>query len=52
MTDRYTHVRLNDERAGLAMLPDLMAKPSGEQAGATGTDDAVVVSDQQPYPTR
>ena len=50
MTDRYTHVRLNDERAALAMLPDLTAKPTCEQARATGTDDAVV-SDQQPYST-
>ena len=30
MTDRYTHVRLNDERAALQMLPDLTARPSGE----------------------
>ncbi len=49
MTDRYTHVRLNDERAALAMLPDLTVRPSDEQARATGTDDAVV-TDQQPYP--
>jgi integrase len=51
MTDRYTHVRLNDERAALEMLPDLTAKPSDEQGRATGTDNAVV-TDQQPYPTR
>jgi integrase len=50
MTDRYTHVRLNDERAALAMLPDLMAKPTDEQARATGTDNAVA-SDQPPHPT-
>ena len=50
MTDRYTHVRLNDERAALAMLPDLTARPSDEQARATGTDDAVVIG-QQPNPT-
>jgi len=50
MTDRYTHVRLNDERAALAMMPDLMAKPSSERAKATGTDNAVG-ADQQPYPT-
>ena len=49
MTDRYTHVRLNDERAALEMLPDLTAKPTDEQARATGTDDAEV-SDQQGYP--
>ncbi len=42
MTDRYTHVRLNDERAALDLLPDLAAKPNSEQARATGTDDAVV----------
>jgi hypothetical protein len=51
MTDRYTHVRLNDERAALAMLPNLTAGPSDEGARATGTDDAVVVSDQQPNQT-
>jgi len=50
MTDRYTHVRLNDERAALAMLPDLTARSSDERARATGTDNAVV-TDQQPYPT-
>jgi len=50
MTDRYTHVRLNDERAALAMLPDLTARPSDEQARATGTDNAVVTN-PQPYPT-
>ena len=49
MTDRYTHVRLNDERAALAMLPDLMARPSDEQGRATGTDNAVV-ADEQPCP--
>jgi integrase len=49
MTDRYTHVRLHDERAALEMLPDLTAKPSNEQARATGTDGAVL-TDQQPYP--
>jgi len=48
MTDRYTHVRPNDERAALAILPDLTARPSDEQARATGTDDAVA-GDQQGY---
>jgi integrase len=50
MTDRYTHIRLHDERAALEMLPDLTltARPSDEQALATGTDDGVV-SDQQEY---
>jgi hypothetical protein len=42
MTDRYTHVRVNDERAALDLLADLAAKPDSEQARATGTDDAVV----------
>jgi hypothetical protein len=50
MTDRYTHIRLNDERAALAMLPDLKQKPSYEQAKATGTDNAIV-TDQQVNPT-
>ena len=50
MTDRCTHVRLTDERAALAMMPDLTAKPSDEQAKATGTDDAIVTG-QQPNPT-
>ncbi len=49
MTDRYTHVRLNDERAALEMLPDLTARPSDEQARATGTDYAVAC-DQQGNP--
>jgi hypothetical protein len=48
---RYTHVRLNDERAALEMLPDLTTRPSDEQTRATGTDDGVV-SDQQGYPAR
>ena len=50
MTDRYTHVRLNDERAALAMLPDLTTGPTDEQARATGTDNGVV-TDVQSYPT-
>ncbi len=51
MTDRYTHVRLHDERAALETLPDLTARPSDEQARATGTDGAVL-TDQQPYPVQ
>jgi integrase len=41
MTDRYTHVRLHDERAALDNLPDLSA-PSSEQQRVlkTGTDDS------------
>jgi len=50
MTDRYTHVRLNDERAALAMLPDLTTRPSDEQARATGTDNTLV-TEQPSYPT-
>jgi integrase len=50
MTDRYTHVRLHDERAALEALPDLTARPSDEQGRATGTDDSVV-SEQRGYPT-
>ncbi len=42
MTDRYTHVRLNDERSALALLPDLTRQPKSEQAKATGTDDVNV----------
>lgn len=42
MTDRYTHVRLNDERSALALLPDLTKQPSSERAKATGTDDVNV----------
>ena len=54
MTDRYTHVRLNDERAALSMLPDLIALPNSEQARATGTDDTVATdqSKKTTYPVR
>jgi hypothetical protein len=51
MTDRYTHVRLNDERAALAMLPDPTAKPSEVKAKVTGTDDALA-TDHELFPTR
>jgi len=37
MTDRYTHVRLHDERAALDLLPDLSA-PDRQTQKATGTD--------------
>ncbi len=37
MTDRYTHVRLNDERAALELLPDLTT-PDTQSQRATGTD--------------
>ncbi len=42
MTDRYTHIRLNDERAALNLLPDLDVSKTTEYARATGTDDANV----------
>ncbi len=41
MTDRYTHVRLTDERAALDVLPDYGAPSSKKQkAVKTGTDDS------------
>ena len=42
-TDRYTHVRLNDERAALEMLPDL-SRPETQSQRATGTDGRHVTS--------
>ena len=51
MTDRYTHVRLNDERSALELLPDLTKQPRSERTKATGTDD-VVVTDQLLNTTR
>jgi len=39
MTDRYTHIRLHDERAALETLPDLSFPSEGQQkATATGTE--------------
>jgi len=46
MTDRYTHIHLHDERAALALLPDLTEGPQQEQAKATGTDDMILSQDQ------
>ena len=45
MTDRYTHIRLHDERAALETLPDL-SQPSKlkQEAAATGTYDKPVDS--------
>ena len=40
MTNRYTHVRMNDERAALALLPDLTAPAESEATKKTGTHDA------------
>jgi integrase len=51
MTDRYTHVRLNDERAALSLLPDLTGEPNSERAKATCTDNTVVTG-QQPARAR
>ncbi len=39
MTDRYTHVRLNDERAALGLLPDLTLPAESEAVKKTGTHD-------------
>ncbi len=36
----YTHLALEDRTEAIAKLPDLDAKPAGEAARATGTDDA------------
>ena len=47
MTDRYTHVRLVDERAALEMLPDLTQAPDQESARKTGTDGEFVTPDEQ-----
>jgi hypothetical protein len=44
MTDRYTHVRLNDEREALDLLPDLTVEPDSKEARATGTDNTVVTN--------
>jgi len=45
MTDRYTHIRLHDERAALETLPDF-SQPSKrkQEAVATGTDDKPIDS--------
>ncbi len=42
MTDRYTHVRLNDERAALGLLPDLTLPAESEAGKKTGTTDGPV----------
>lgn len=39
MTDRYTHIRMHDERAALDLLPDLTASSQSEAARKTGTDN-------------
>jgi len=41
MTDRYTHIRLHDERAALELLPDLTKKSATEAGKQTGTDGRV-----------
>ena len=42
MTDRYTHIRVHDERAALETLPDLSLPSKEQQAKKTGTDDKPV----------
>jgi integrase len=50
MTDRYIHMQLTDQRAGLESLPDLDAAPESvaDEKRATGTDDAVASVDEAP----
>ena len=42
MTDRYTHVRMHDERAALDLLPDVTTPMESETAEKTGTNDMPV----------
>jgi len=42
MTDRYTHIRLHDERAAIERLPDLSLPDNRQRNAATGTDNRVV----------
>jgi len=44
MTDRYTHIRLHDERAAVERLPDLSLPDNKQRNVATGTDDRFVNS--------
>jgi len=44
MTDRYTHIRLHDERAAVGRLPDLSLSGNRQQNVATGTDNRFVNS--------
>ncbi len=44
MTDRYTHIRLHDERAAVKRLPDLSLPGNKQRNVATGTDDRFVNS--------
>jgi Phage integrase family len=48
MTDRYTHIRLHDERAALDLLPDLTVPAESEAAKKTGTDDGPVDETKKP----
>jgi len=48
MTDRYTHVRLHDERAALDTLPDL-SFPDRQSQRATGTDGRNVLASNRPF---
>ena len=44
MTDRYTHIRLHDERAAVGRLPDLSLPDNSQRNVATGTDGKLVSS--------
>ncbi|MHC4301027.1 MAG: tyrosine-type recombinase/integrase [Planctomycetota bacterium] len=44
MTDRYTHIRLHDERAAVGRLPDLSLPDNRQRNVATGTDGKFVNS--------
>ena len=44
MTDRYTHIRLHDERAAVGRLPDLSLPNESQKNVATGTDGRFVNS--------
>ena len=44
MTDRYTHIRLHDERAAVGRLPNLSLPDNSQRNVATGTDGILVNS--------
>ena len=44
MTDRYTHIRLHDERAAVGRLPNLSLPDDSQRNVATGTDGAFINS--------
>ena len=45
MTDRYTHVRLHNERATPELLPDLTRALEQEKVKKTGTDGVILPPD-------